>query len=413
MRKFIRIAASTINLFLIAVFALVVYYNIYLPDNFYIAKGNELSISDIIQVTSTDEYCQSTATINKSISNTKTAKLKLAGLIPIKVININEVNQPVLIPCGTPFGIKLLTDGVIVVETSSFETSKGLISPANEAGIKDGDIIVSIQGKNVTSNADVEKIVKQSNGNCLEICLIRNNSNMTVYLKPQQSTSDNCFRAGMWVRDSSAGIGTITFYNPETGVFAGLGHPVCDVDTGGIMPLSSGEVCDVIINGIKKGRQGYPGELMGSFVTGFSVGNLKINCNSGLYGILDNIPSKHEPMPLGMRQDVKLGSATILATINGSEPAEYSIEIEKIDMHNNNSKNMIIRVTDKDLLSQAGGIVQGMSGSPIIQDGKIIGAVTHVFVNNPAKGYAIFADTMYETSQNVPNVYSNSVSCFS
>jgi stage IV sporulation protein B len=203
----------------------------------------------------------------------------------------------------TPFGWKNATQGVIVVETSSFETKNGFASPAAQAGIKSGDVITSIAGKTVSSNSEVEKIISGSKGNSLEITLKRESSEMIVFITPELSAADNCYRAGMWVRDSSAGIGTMTFYNPKTGVFAGLGHPVCDIDTGDILPLSSGEVCDVIINGIKRGKQGSPGELLGSFSSGFAVGSLDINCSAGLYGVMNTVPSDAR-CSSGMRQEL-------------------------------------------------------------------------------------------------------------
>jgi stage IV sporulation protein B len=402
MRRFVKIAACTVNTLLLSVLALVVYYNIKLPDNYYVSSGTELNLAGFIKVSPVEEVYQSASTWDSSIRKSATARLSLAGLIPIKTVSINEVDNPVLVPCGTPFGIKMLTQGVIVVETSSFETKNGFASPAAQAGIKSGDVITSIAGKTVSSNSEVEKIISGSKGNSLEITLKRESSEMIVFITPELSAADNCYRAGMWVRDSSAGIGTMTFYNPKTGVFAGLGHPVCDIDTGDILPLSSGEVCDVIINGIKRGKQGSPGELLGSFSSGFAVGSLDINCSAGLYGVMNTVPSDAPAVPLGMRQEITTGKATILATINGITPKEYEIEIEKIDLSDSEqSKNMVIKVTDEELLKDTGGIVQGMSGSPILQNGKLIGAVTHVFVNNPTKGYAIFADTMYNSSLSV------------
>lgn len=398
MRKILRFCLSALNLCLVFLMSLIVFYNIKLPDKYYVSDKQSIYISNYIQVSSSKNESQYVLSYNDIVDKSEYFDLKLGGIIPIKTVSVNQITEPMLIPCGNPFGIKLLTDGVIVVETSSFQTANGYISPAVNAGIKTGDVISKINEQQVKSNSDIEKIVKSCNGKCIKISFQRNDSEMSVFLKPEKSSEDNCYRAGMWVRDSSAGIGTLTFYNPQSGVFAGLGHPVCDVDTGKIMPLSSGEVCDVYINGVKKGRQGFPGELMGTFITTFPVGTLDINCCNGLYGTLNNSPSSDEAIPLGLRQEIKTGKAYILSTINGSQPSKYEIKIEKIDMNNSNGKNMVIEVTDTDLLSSAGGIVQGMSGSPIIQDGKIIGAVTHVFVNNPHKGYAIFADTMYESS---------------
>ena len=201
----------------------------------------------------------------------------------------------------------------------------------------------------------------------------------------------------MWVRDSSAGIGTVTFYDESTGLFGGLGHPVCDVDTGGILPLSSGDVVDVNITGVRKSTEGNAGELQGIFVSDKACGTLYTNNQYGVFGALKNCPSPYSPIPMGLKQEIQLGEASILTTIDGDKPQEYSISIEKIDYRSDNSnKNMVIKITDEKLLSLTGGIVQGMSGSPIIQNGKLIGAVTHVFVNEPTKGYAIFCENMYE-----------------
>ena len=234
--------------------------------------------------------------------------------------------------------------------------------------------------------------------------IVRDDKNISLSINPEKCLTDNSYRIGLWVRDSSAGIGTLTFYNPESKVFAGLGHPVCDVDTGEILPLLRGEVVEVEINGIKKGKAGYPGELLGSFTNNSPIGTLDINNTSGLYGQMKTEKFENQALPLGMRQEIKTGKAYIFTTIEGDRPQKFEVTIEKIDYDESlDCKNMVIRVTDKKLIEKTGGIVQGMSGSPIIQNDKLIGAVTHVFVNNPTKGYAIFADTMYNTSFSVLN----------
>ncbi len=403
MKKIVKTAAVLLNIALMTVLGIIVYYNKVLPNNYCVAPGSELKLSEIIETVS----CTGTGTAGKRTSEEKSAEvrqaeLKLLGIIPIKTVNIREADEPILIPCGNPFGIKLLTDGVIVVEVSGFETESGFKSPASEAGIKTGDIIKTINGKKISSNDDIEKLVSGGGGNELTIKLVRDDKTIFLNVNPELCSSDGSYRIGLWVRDSSAGIGTVTFYNPETGVFAGLGHPVCDVDTGNILPLSKGEVAEVTVNGIKKGTAGAPGELLGSFSSASAIGSLELNCENGLFGIISPFTPCNEAVPLGMRQEIEVGEAYIYTTIDGSKPQKYKIVIEKIDLHDTKgSKNMIVRVTDKELLEKTGGIVQGMSGSPIIQNGKLVGAVTHVFVNNPTKGYAIFADTMYECSKNV------------
>ncbi len=403
MKKIIKITAVLINILIAAVLGIIIYYNTVLPNNYYITSGSELKLSEIIEtIPCTGIPVKNAVAVEAGKSSVKKAELKLLGIIPIKIVNIQEVDEPMLIPCGNPFGIKLLTDGVIAVEVSGFETASGFRSPAADAGIKTGDIIKTVNGKKVMSNEDIEKIISESGGKSLSFNLMRDDKNLILNVEPQLCSADGSYRAGLWVRDSSAGIGTVTFYDPETGVFAGLGHPVCDVDTGSILPLSEGEVVDVSVNGVKRGAAGAPGELMGSFSSLAAIGSLELNCADGLYGVMSSFSSQNEAVPLGMRQEIETGEAYIYTTVSGTQPKMYKIVIEKIDLHDTKgSKNMIIRVTDKELLEKSGGIVQGMSGSPIIQNGKLVGAVTHVFVNNPAKGYAIFADTMYECSEKV------------
>ena len=218
---------------------------------------------------------------------------------------------------------------------------------------------------------------------------------------PVKAASDEVYRCGIWVRDSSAGIGTVTFYDPSTGVFGGLGHAVCDVDTGGVMPLAEGQVVPVSIHGVQKGEAGTPGELQGSFLTTLSCGELRKNTETGVYGVLNRNPAAgREAIPICLRQEVKEGPVQILTTISGTEPALYDAVIEKVSLGDHTpTKNLILRITDPELLSKTGGIVQGMSGSPILQDGKLAGAVTHVFVNDPTRGYGIFAENMLDAAR--------------
>ncbi|MGN1135453.1 MAG: SpoIVB peptidase [Oscillospiraceae bacterium] len=395
MQKFIKSVVFLIFAVILSLTAFIIYLDRTLPNDYYITKGGKVNISSMVNAVPCSNNAKTELT--ELDEEAEQAELKLLGLIPIKVVNIFPVETPVLVPCGEPFGIKLLTDGVIVVEVSSFETENGFISPGENCGLKSGDIIKSIDGIEVSSNEDVEDIISSSGGKALKVCAVRSEREFTTLLYPQISSIDNKYRAGIWVRDSSAGIGTMTFYDPETKQFGGLGHPVCDIDTGELMPLNSGEVVKVSISGVKKGKSGSPGELMGGFISSFSIGTLTDNTSVGLFGTLDDFSGGSEALPLGMSSEIKTGKAYIYTTISGTRPQKYEIAIEKIDRSGSeDSRDMVIRVTDERLLRESGGIVQGMSGSPIIQDGKIVGAVTHVFINNPTKGYAIFADTMYE-----------------
>lgn len=310
-----------------------------------------------------------------------------------------------VIPCGQPFGIKMLTEGIMVVRLSDIN-GKDDSCPAKEAGIQVGDIIISVSGEKITSNEDLSKVISSSGGKTVEVIVKRNDSDekssseeLTLKLTPEYSNNEKCYKTGMWIRDSSAGIGTITFYEPSTGAFGGLGHPICDTDTAEILPLSSGEICDVSITGYKKGSNGSPGELRGRFLSDSQIGTAQQNTASGVFGFLDKSPSKNEEIEIADNSEIKTGKAEILTTINGSEPQKYSINIEQVNSDDPDCKNLVIRVTDKTLLEKTGGILQGMSGSPIIQNGKLVGAVTHVFVNNSSMGYGIFANTMFTQSQ--------------
>ncbi len=392
------------NMMILTVLGVIIYYNRSLPNNYYVSTGDELKISHLIEAAPCVGTYSKGFSIPAGSNEIKRVELRLLGIIPIKTVNIQEMNKPMLIPCGNPFGIKLMTDGVIVVELSSFETDEGIKAPAIDAGIKTGDVIKTINGKKILSNNDIAEAVEESCGKDLTVFLVRDDKDIYVNVTPSICMADNNYRIGMWVRDSSAGIGTLTFYNPANGCFAGLGHPVCDIDTGRIMPMYKGEVAEVTVNGIKKGKAGSPGELVGSFSDGTASGTLISNCENGLYGMLNGFEFAADPVELGMRNEVKTGEAYIYTTIDGKNPEKYDIIIEKIDYNDfHNGKNMIIKVTDNDLLEKTGGIVQGMSGSPIIQNDKLVGAVTHVFVNDPSKGYAIFADTMYNSSETVMN----------
>lgn len=242
----------------------------------------------------------------------------------------------------------------------------------------------------------------ESSGDTVTLDIKRGDSEITAELQPAYSKKAEAWKGGMWVRDSIAGIGTMTFIDADTGAFAGLGHPICDADTKEIIPIQSGEAVSVVITETQRGESGIPGELHGRFTKQPIYGTLTDNCESGVYGMLTDFARQQmcsggEAYKMGYRQDITEGEAYILSTVSGKEPKKYSVVIESIDYNSREtSKNMVIRITDEELISSAGGIVQGMSGSPIIQNDKLIGAVTHVFVADPTRGYAIFAENMYE-----------------
>ena len=330
-------------------------------------------------------------------------ELKWLGVFPMTSASVRMVDTVTVIPCGTPFGIKLYTEGVLVVGLSDVDAPGGRYNPARAAGLKTGDVIVSVYGTPLSSMQQLSAAVENCGGRTVDLRVRRDGVEFDVHFSPAFSVSENCYKAGIWVRDSSAGIGTMTFYDLQTMRFAGLGHAVCDADTGQILPISSGEAVRARIYEVVPGRSGVPGELRGGFEAGV-IGPLTVNGSTGLYGRLEEKPAYATPVPVAMRQQVHTGAAVMLTTIEGTTPKSYDIEIEKIRYTDGEGRHMIIRVTDPDLLAAAGGIVQGMSGSPILQDGRLIGAVTHVFVNDPKRGYAIFAETMLDTLQAMPDL---------
>jgi stage IV sporulation protein B len=403
MRKFIKISTSVIAIFTATVFIAVCFYSRTLPDKFYLSDNENFELSTFLKVNST-----SSPKISKEVSSTNSRKLtttlKLFNIVPIKEVNIQKTNDVYLVPSGNVFGVKMFTKGVVVVGLNDIQSDIGVFNPAKSAGIKVGDIITQINGVKMSTNEDVSDILKSSNGKSLTINVKRKGEDLCFEVTPVKNKLDGQYKAGIWVRDSSAGLGTITYYNPKSKSFGGLGHSICDVDTGEILPLLSGEVVDVSINGVTKGQAGQAGELQGVFTSNTPMGTIDFNNSAGVFGKLKTIEVQREAIPMCLKQNIKTGKAKILATTDGTQPKEYDILIEKISMtQNKQTKNLVIKITDNALLAKTGGIVQGMSGSPILQNGKLVGAVTHVFVNDPTKGYGIFVENMYNFSKEIDN----------
>ena len=321
---------------------------------------------------------------------------RLFGVIPIKTVSANVISSRELVAAGSPFGVKLYTDGVLVVGLGDVETAEGIVSPAREAGIETGDVVLSVNGQNVMTNEDISRLVNDSEQE-MEFEILRKDKSFKVKVKPAFTDAGN--KIGMWVRDSTAGIGTVTFVDKQTGMFGGLGHGICDIDTGEIMPLLHGSVVTAQVNGVIKGKAGSPGELTGIINEKEEIGTILKNTQTGVYGTLSDLGGidTSRLYETCSRSGVKTGKATIICDV-GDGTKEYAVEIEKVYNGTSKTKNMSIRVTDKELLSKTGGIVQGMSGSPIIQNGKLIGAVTHVLVNDSSKGYAIFIENMLDAT---------------
>lgn len=305
----------------------------------------------------------------------------------IAVPTAKEIAERKLIAAGVPFGVKFHTDGVVIVGIC------GNCGPAADAGLRKGDVITAVDGVRVGSVGEFAEKIQNSNGAQVTLEYRSGGLAHTATIQPIQD-ENGAYKLGIWIKDSAAGIGTVTFIEPETMLFAGLGHGICDSDSGALVPFAYGSAEEVSLSGITPGRAGAPGELRGSF-TGHKQGKLIKNTDAGIYGVLNELPEAllEELYPVGRSSEVKEGKAYIFTTVDGGGRQKYEIEISKIDS-SASGRNFSVRVTDKALLEKTGGIVQGMSGSPIIQNGKLIGAVTHVLVSNPTEGYGIFIENM-------------------
>lgn len=332
-------------------------------------------------------------------------EFKLLGLIPIKNVKVNVVDNIYLVPGGNTIGVKLETKGVLVVALSNdlVGVDGKEYSPAIDAGIKIGDIITEINDIEVKDADHVIEMLNEVGEEKVKVKIERNKYEFATEILPIKCNQDNSYRLGIWVRDKTAGIGTLTFYYPKTNEFGALGHGITDVDTKALMPIKNGEIVKAKISSIEQGKKGTPGELRGVFFdTKDSIGKIYTNTQFGIYGKISEkykALSSQKALPIGLQNEVKLGKAYILSTIEGNKIQKYEIEILKKESQGYaKQKSMIIKIVDEDLLKKTGGIVQGMSGSPIIQNNKIIGAVTHVFVNDPTKGYGIYINWMLKQS---------------
>lgn len=397
MRKFIRILNGAVALAVAVIFSFVIYGNAAYPDTFYVKDGSDNIIDDIYYLTYDDEKSvdyQSAKTVGGENSD-----LTLLGIIPVKSETVKTAKKDTVLVSGDSFGIKLYTDGVMVVGTKDVTSGGKTVNPSTDAGIEVGDIIISINGEKVYSSDRVSEILNDNNGETFQIRVSRNGEYRDFSLTPVYSESEGCYKAGMWVRDSTAGIGTVTFYNPSSGIMAALGHPITDVDTGEIMPILDGQAVQTTVTSVEKSTSSETGSISCEF-SNKEIGVLNTNTLQGIYGKYSSKVdlSKYCEYEVALPQEVQRGFCQIITTVDENGPAVYSAEITRI-YQNDEEKNLIIKITDENLIEKAGGIVQGMSGSPIIQNGRLVGAVTHVIVNNPLKGYGVFAQTMLELSE--------------
>lgn len=304
-------------------------------------------------------------------------------------VSAADLSASALVPMGEAIGVKLFSDGVLVVGLSDGD------SAARSCGLKQGDIITAVNGESLDTIDALQAELRECGGTAA-LSVRRGSRTLTLTAQPETDADGVC-RLGAWVRDSMAGIGTMTFYDPQSGVFGALGHGVTDVDTGQLLPLDHGSIMDASVRAVKRGRAADPGELKGDFDLTRDSGELYANTDRGIFGTLspaDAAQITAATIPVAQKGEVTTGPATIRCTVDGAETREYAVEIEKLCALSGDTRNFLLRVTDEALLARTGGVVQGMSGSPILQNGKLVGAVTHVLVDDPTRGYGIFIENM-------------------
>ena len=386
-------------LFCITIFTAVFILNRTVSHEYKINRGDSFKIDSAIPVTADLSGVKADSGEFAEVGDVFSVDLKIFGIIPFTKANVTVVEDTYVSVLGTPFGMKVYTDGVLVIEAGAVKTDSGSINPSKLAGINVGDYIRRVNGRKITCNEDLSELVSDSGGQPLKAEILRGKVKKTVYITPVLSSEEKIYRIGVWVRDSSAGVGTLTFYSPSNDIVCGLGHGICDSDTGKLLIPEHGELVGAEIISVKKGEAGNPGELKGRFTLN-KISDIILNTDNGVYGKPYSEMDTSNLTEIALKQEVKDGDAQILCTVNGSAPRLYSCKIEKRSAaYNSSTQNMIVTVTDKELLKITGGIIQGMSGSPILQNGRLAGALTHVFVDVPESGYAVYAENMFETAQ--------------
>ncbi len=329
--------------------------------------------------------------------------------LPLKEVTIKVLPETKVIPGGQPVGVRMDVKGVLVVGLEEIQTVDGdKVNPGLEAGLEIGDSILAINNEPVDSPEEVKTVVNKQKGK-VRLKVRRQGDILYIRISPVQAAEDGLYKIGVWVRDKTAGLGTLTFYDPYTKSFGALGHAITDPDTGHVLPVERGELLSASVESVKQGTAGIPGEIRGIFYEADEpLGDLNLNTEYGIFGSFYKEftnPFYSEPLPIGYQNQVEEGPAWILATVDGNKIERYEICIDKVNHQTKpGTKSMVITVTDPRLLKKTGGIVQGMSGSPIIQNDKIIGAITHVFVNDPLKGYGIFIEWMLQQTDQLSNM---------
>ncbi len=331
--------------------------------------------------------------MGKNVKNkTVLSSLFIIMLMVFTTFSANADDRTVLIG-GEAFGLKLYCKGVMITKLDGFSSENGDVCPAEQAGLKQNDIITAVNGNTIKTNDELSDAVKNSNGKELVLTVLRDGKTKTIRIKPQKSDDKN-FYTGIWVRDSCAGLGTISYYDTKSMTYGALGHGICDIDTGSIIESDEGEILPATISSVTKSKNNDIGTLNGYF-QGMTIGSMTENSPLGIFGKLRAYPEKDEIYTIADKSEVKTGSAELITTLSGTKPQRYEIEITDINNdYKNSNTNLTVKITDKRLLDKTGGIVQGMSGSPIIQNGKFAAALTHVFLDDCKSGYAILAQNL-------------------
>ena len=383
-----------------------------IPNSIILFKGEELNVRKLFGISlenKNSEYgaiLTSTESTEKQEVGTKNLEVKLFNTFNVKDIDVSIIERTKVKPVGQVAGIKLYTSGVLVVgmsEVKGIDNTK--YKPYENSGLQEGDTIVQIENKAITDTKELINIVNSSKGKELKIKYVRNDNTLECSIVPAK-TSETEYKLGLWVRDSAAGIGTMTYIEPSTNDFAALGHGITDIDTGNILNISNGQFITTKVLSIIKGINGNPGKIQGSINEQAEIGTINKNSIFGIYGKVNDITKvkmiSNKSIDVALRNEIKLGEAKILCSLDGEQAKEYKIQIDKIYLNNDyDNKSMLIKVTDEELIEKTGGIIQGMSGSPVIQNGKFVGAVTNVLINDPTRGYVVFGDLMVKEMKSV------------
>jgi len=383
-----------------------------IPNELVVFEGEKISVKTLLGLNIKNENQQ---TIETSSSNGEklsqdvgksTLEVSLFDNILLKNVEVSVLPKTKVIPVGNIAGVKLYTSGVLVVGMSEIEGNDNKkYKPYENTGIKEGDTIIKVNDKNINSTSDLIQTVNLSQGHDISIKYVHQQETKECSITPVK-TNNSQYKIGLWVRDSAAGVGTVTFYDPTSKTFGALGHGITDIDTNELINIASGEFITTRILNITKGESGNPGKIQGTIENQNNIGTIGKNTRFGIYGKVDNLASLNidtsKEAEVALREEIQIGKAKILCSLDNQKPQEYEIEIEKIYKDNNyDNKSMKIKVTDEKLLEKTGGIIQGMSGSPVLQNGKFIGAITHVLVNNPQEGYAVFGDIMLKQAKEI------------